>query len=199
MSNEVVDGDRRRFLTLATTGVGVIGVGAVAWPFLASLKPSAKALALGAPTAAPIDKVEEGQQVTFVWRGENIWVLRRSKDMLESLDKVTDHLADPTSEFSDQPKYVLKDPKTRSIKPEFLVMQGKCTHLGCAPTLRADHPAPDITADWQGGYRCPCHGSLYDLSGRVYKSMPAPLNMPIPPHRYESDSLIIIGEDQEAA
>jgi ubiquinol-cytochrome c reductase iron-sulfur subunit len=197
MSNEVVDGGRRRFLTLATTGVGVVGVGAVAWPFLASLKPSAKALALGAPTTAPIDKIEEGQQVTFIWRGQNIWVLRRSKDMLDSLQKVADHLADPDSEFSSQPKYCLTS--SRSIKPEYLVMQGKCTHLGCAPTLRADRPAPDVAPDWQGGYKCACHGSLYDLSGRVYKSMPAPLNMPIPPHRYVSDTLIIIGEDQEAA
>lgn len=197
MSNEVVDGDRRRFLTLATSGVGVIGVGAVAWPFLASLKPSAKALALGAPTAAPIDKIEEGQQIAFVWRGQNVWVLRRSQEMIGSLSKVEDKLQDPGSESSDQPKYCMT--KTRSIKPEYMVMTGKCTHLGCAPTQRFDHPAPDVAPDWQGGYRCPCHGSLYDLAGRVYKAQPAPLNLPIPPHRYASDSLIIIGEDQEAA
>jgi ubiquinol-cytochrome c reductase iron-sulfur subunit len=197
MSTEVVDGGRRRFLTLATTGVGVVGVGAVAWPFLASLKPSAKALALGAPTAAPIDKLEEGQQVTFVWRGQNIWVLRRTKEMLGSLSKVTDKLEDPNSDVSAQPAYCKNE--ARAIKAEYLVMQGKCTHLGCAPTQRFDHPAPDVDPDWQGGYRCPCHGSKYDLSGRVYKSQPAPLNLPIPPHRYASDSLIIIGEDQEAA
>ncbi len=197
MSTEVVDGGRRRFLTAATSAVGGVGVVAVVWPFLASLKPSAKALALGAPTLAPIDKLEEGQQVAFVWRGQNVWVLRRSPDMLGSLDKVAGELADPKSESSDQPKYCMTP--TRSIKPEYMVMTGKCTHLGCAPTQRFDHPAPDVAPDWMGGYRCPCHGSLYDVAGRVFKSQPAPLNLPIPPHRYVSDALIIIGEDQEAA
>jgi ubiquinol-cytochrome c reductase iron-sulfur subunit len=174
-----------------------VGVVAVVWPFLASLRPSAKAQALGAPVSADISKIEEGQQVTFIWRGQNIWVLNRNKDMLDSLSKVTDVLSDPNCEQDQQPKYC-KSP-TRSIKPEYLVMQGKCTHLGCSPTFKPEHPAPEIDANWQGGYFCPCHGSKYDLAGRVYKNMPAPLNMPVPPHRYATDTLIIIGEDQEAA
>ena len=197
MSTEVVDGGRRRFLIAATSGVGAVGAAAVVWPFLASLRPSAKAQALGAPVAADISKLEEGQQVTFVWRGQNIWVLKRSKDMIGSLGQLTDVLSDPNSDQDQQPKYCKN--QTRSIKPELLVMQGKCTHLGCSPMLKTEHPAPEIDANWLGGYFCPCHGSKYDLAGRVYKSMPAPLNMPVPPHRYASDTLIIIGEDQEAA
>jgi ubiquinol-cytochrome c reductase iron-sulfur subunit len=197
MSTEVVDGGRRRFLTAATSAVGGVGVVAVVWPFLASLRPSAKAQALGAPVSADIGKIEEGQQVTFIWRGQNIWVLNRTKDMLDSLSKVTDMLSDPNSEQDQQPKYCKN--QARSIKAEYLVMQGKCTHLGCSPTFKPEHPAPEIDANWQGGYFCPCHGSKYDLAGRVFKNMPAPLNMPVPPHRYATDTLIIIGEDQEAA
>jgi len=196
MSTDVVDGGRRRFLTTATSVVGAVGVAGMVWPFLASLKPSAKALALGAPVSAPIDKIEEGQQVTFVWRGGNIWVLNRSDVMVGSLSKVTDMLSDPKSEQDQQPKYCQNE--TRSIKPKYLVMQGKCTHLGCSPSFKPDSPAPEIDANWQGGYFCPCHGSKYDLAGRVFKGMPAPLNMPVPPHRYASDTLIVIGEDQEA-
>lgn len=196
MSNEGVDGGRRRFLTAATSVVGAAGAVAVVWPFLASLKPSAKALAAGAPVEADISKIEEGQQVTFVWQGLNIWVLRRSKDMLDSLPKVTSRLADPKSDSSTQPDYCKNE--HRSIKPEFLVMNGKCTHLGCSPKLTPDHPDPTVDANWEGGYYCHCHGSKYDLSGRVFAGQPAPLNMLVPPHRYASDSLVIIGEDQKA-
>ena len=197
MSNEGVDGGRRRFLTAATSVVGAAGAAAVVWPFLASLKPSAKALAAGAPVNADIGKIEEGQQVTFVWQGLNIWVLRRSKDMLDSLAKVTPQLADPKSDFSTQPDYCKNE--HRSIKPEFLVMNGKCTHLGCSPKLMPDHPNPAIDANWQGGYFCPCHGSKYDISGRVFSGQPAPLNMLVPPHSYTSDSQLVIGVDQKAA
>ncbi len=197
MSTEGVDDGRRRFLTAATSVVGAAGVVAAAWPFLASLQPSAKAQALGAPTKAPIDKIEEGQQVTFVWRGQNVWVLRRSKDMVDNLAKVKDRLADPDCKQDQQPAYCKN--ATRSIKPEYLIMQGKCTHLGCSPKFRPDHPAPDVDANWLGGYYCPCHGSRYDLAGRVFAGQPAPLNMVVPPHRYDSDTLIVIGEDQEKA
>jgi ubiquinol-cytochrome c reductase iron-sulfur subunit len=197
MSNEVVDGGRRRFLTAATSVVGAAGAVSVAWPFLATLKPSAKALALGAPVTADIGKIEEGQQVTFVWQGSNIWVLRRSKEMVDSLDKVKSRLADPNSDSSKQPDYCKNE--HRSIKAEYLVMKGKCTHLGCSPKLRTDHPAPDVDPDWQGGYYCPCHGSRYDLAGRVFSGQPAPLNMEVPPHRYEGDTIVHIGEDQKAA
>lgn len=197
MSNEGVDGGRRRFLTAATSVVGAAGAVAVIWPFLKSLKPSAKAQALGAPVNADISKIEEGQQVTFIWRGSIVWVMRRSKDMLDNLAKNDPVLADPKSNASAQPEYCKNE--HRSIKPEFLVMIGKCTHLGCSPKLRADHPAPDVDPHWLGGYFCPCHGSKYDLAGRVYSGQPAPLNMPVPPHRYASDGLVVIGEDQKQA
>jgi ubiquinol-cytochrome c reductase iron-sulfur subunit len=196
MSNEGVDGGRRRFLTAATSVVGAAGAVAVAWPFLASLTPRAKALAAGAPVVADIGKLDEGQQVTFVWQGLNIWVLRRSKDMLDSLSKVTPILADPKSEVSDQPDYCKNE--HRSIKPELLVMNGKCTHLGCSPKLMPDHPNAAIDPNWEGGYFCPCHGSKYDLAGRVFKSQPAPKNMLVPPHRYTSDTMLIIGEETKA-
>jgi ubiquinol-cytochrome c reductase iron-sulfur subunit len=196
MSNEGVDGGRRRFLTAATSVVGAAGAAAVAWPFLASLKPSAKALAAGAPVAADIGKLEVGQQVTFVWQGLNIWVLRRSKDMIDSLSKVTPLLADAKSDSSTQPDYCKNE--HRSIKPELLVMNGKCTHLGCSPKLMPDHPDPAVDPNWEGGYFCPCHGSKYDLAGRVFKSQPAPLNMLVPPHRYAGDTMLIIGEDTKA-
>ncbi|MBX6421437.1 MAG: ubiquinol-cytochrome c reductase iron-sulfur subunit [Sinobacteraceae bacterium] len=193
MSNEGVDGGRRRFLTAATSVVGAAGAVAAVWPFLASLKPSAKALALGAPVAADIGKLEEGQQVIFVWQGLNIWVLRRSKDMIASLSQVRPRLADPNSDYSQQPEYCKNE--HRSIKPEYLVMNAKCTHLGCMPELKAQHPDVSVDPDWLGGYLCPCHGSRYDLSGRVFQSQPAPLNMMVPPYRYASDTMIIIGED----
>jgi len=196
MSNEGVDGGRRRFLTAATSVVGAAGAAAVVWPFLASLKPSAKAQALGAPVAADISKIEDGQQVTFIWRGSSIWVLKRTPDMLANLPKGVSVLADPKSEISKQPDYCKND--TRSIKPQYLVMNGKCTHLGCSPKLRPDHPAPEIDPNWLGGYFCPCHGSKYDLAGRVYSGQPAPKNMEVPPHRYASDTLVIIGEDTKA-
>jgi ubiquinol-cytochrome c reductase iron-sulfur subunit len=197
MSNEGVDGSRRRFLTAATSVVGAAGAAAVVWPFLASLKPSAKALALGAPVAADISKIEIGQQVNFIWQGNTIWVLRRSKDMLETLAKGAGQLADPKSDSSKQPEYCTNE--HRSIKPEYLVMKGKCTHLGCSPKLKPDHPDPAIDPNWQGGYFCPCHGSKYDLAGRVYAGQPAPLNMEVPKHRYASDTLVIIGEDPSKA
>ena len=193
MSNEGVDSGRRRFLTAATSVVGAGGAVAVAWPFLRSLWPSAKAQALGAPVAADISKIDAGQQVTFIWRGQSVWVLNRTQDMVASLGKITPQLSDPDSKASTQPEYCQN--QGRSIKPEYLVMVGKCTHLGCSPKLRPDHPDPAIDPNWQGGYFCPCHGSKYDLAGRVFSGQPAPLNMEVPPHRYASDTMVIIGED----
>jgi len=197
MSNAGVDTARRRFLTLATSGIGAFGAGAVAWPFLASLKPSERAKALGAPVVADISKVGEGQLVIYPWRGKPVWVVRRTSEMLDGLPKVVDDLRDPHSEEPQQPSYAQND--VRSIKPEYLVMIGSCTHLGCSPTFRPDHPAPEISSNWQGGFYCPCHGSKFDLAGRVYKGVPAPLNLVVPPHRYDNDTTIVIGEDQKAA
>jgi ubiquinol-cytochrome c reductase iron-sulfur subunit len=193
MSNEGVDAGRRRLLTLSTVVVGGAGAAAAMWPFLASLKPSAKAQALGASVTADISQIEVGQKVTYVWRGRPVWVVRRTKEMIATLAKVTSELRDPESKEPQQPEYVTGE--ARAIKPEFLVMVGSCTHLGCSPTFRPDTPAPDIASDWQGGFFCPCHGSRFDLSGRVYKGVPAPLNLAVPPHRYVNDTTIVIGED----
>lgn len=192
-----VDTGRRRFLTLATSGVGAVGAGFVAWPFLASLKPSERAKALGAPAIVDLSIVEPGQKINVGWRGKPVWIVRRTPDMLASLSKVTGQLADPDSSLPQQPTYIQGE--TRAIKPEVLVMIGSCTHLGCSPTYRPESPAPEIAADWQGGFYCPCHGSKFDLSGRVFAGMPAPTNLVVPPHRYENETTLVIGEDPVAA
>lgn len=197
VSGQGVDPGRRRFLTLATSGVGAIGAGAVAWPFLASLRPSERAKALGAPVTADIAHLEDGQLVIFPWRGKPVWIVKRTPEMLAGLSKVAGDLRDPDLKEAQQPAYIKGE--ARAIKPEVLVMIGSCTHLGCSPTFRPDHPAPEIVPNWQGGFYCPCHGSKFDLSGRVYKGVPAPTNLVVPPHRYASDTSIIIGEDQGAA
>jgi ubiquinol-cytochrome c reductase iron-sulfur subunit len=197
MDAQQVDGDRRRFLTVATSVVGGAGALATLWPFIATLQPSAKALALGAPVTADISHVEAGAQVTFFWRGNPIWVLRRTPRMLESLKQVRDRLSDPDCEQDQQPSYCKSE--SRSIKPEYLVMTGKCTHLGCSPKLHPNSPDVAVDPNWLGGYLCPCHGSKYDLSGRVFNGQPAPLNMVVPPHHYASDTLVMIGEDPKAA
>lgn len=192
-----VDPARRRFLTLATSGVGAVGAGFVAWPFLASLKPSERAKALGAPVSVDISAIEPGQKINVAWRGKPVWIIKRTPEMVASLSKVSGNLADPENKKPQQPAYITGE--ARAIKPDILVMIGSCTHLGCSPTFRPDHPAPEIAADWQGGFYCPCHGSKFDLSGRVYARMPAPLNLVVPPHRYEGDTTIVIGEDPVAA
>lgn len=197
MTKEGVDGGRRRFLTLATSVVGGAGVATAAWPFLASLKPSERAKALGAPVTVDISKLEAGQKINVAWRGKPIWVVRRTPEMVASLSKVAGDLADPDNEAAQQPDYAKNE--ARAIKPEILIMIGSCTHLGCSPTFRPDFPAPEVDANWQGGFYCPCHGSKFDLSGRVYKNVPAPKNLVVPPHRYANDSTIIIGEDQGVA
>lgn len=193
MSNEGVDLRKRRFLTLTTAAVGAVGTGFAAWPFLSAWQPSAKARALGAPTKADISSLQEGQMVIFEWRGSPVWVIKRSPEMLATLDAVKDDVADPESEYDQQPEYAKN--KTRSLKPEVLVMIGTCTHLGCSPKFRPDFPAPEIDAQWKGGFFCPCHGSKFDLAGRVYKGVPAPVNLKIPPYRFESETMIVIGED----
>ena len=194
MSKEGVDVGRRRFLTLTTSVVGAVGAGFAAVPFIASLPPSERAKALGAPVTIDIGKMEPGQQVVAVWRRQPVWVIRRTPAMLASLDKVVGQLADPESEVPQQPDYARG--AARAIKPEYMVLKGICTHLGCSPKFRPEFPAPEIAADWQGGFFCPCHGSKFDLSGRVYKGVPAPTNLPVPPHRYADDRTLVIGEDQ---
>jgi len=197
MSNDGVNAGRRRFLVAATSVVGAAGAVGAAVPFVGSWFPSAKAKAAGAPVKVNISKVEPGQQIVAEWRGQPVFVLNRTEEMLGNLEKVAPLLADPDSKDSVQPAYV--NPQQRSIKPELLVLVGLCTHLGCSPTFRPEVAPADLGPEWEGGYFCPCHGSRYDLSGRVYKGQPAPLNLPVPDYSYESNDVIVIGVAQEKA
>ena len=191
MSENAVDLDRRRFLTGTAVVIGGIGAATAAVPFIASFQPSARAKAIGAPVEADISAVEPGQRVTFKWRGKPVWVLRRTNEQIEALKAGSD-LRDPESKESDQPKFAVN--AWRSSKPEYLVLVGICTHLGCSPTFR---PMPDAEtgANWKGGFYCPCHGSKFDLAGRVFQNVPAPLNLVVPPYRYVDDKHIVIGEE----
>lgn len=197
MSNDGVNAGRRRFLVAATSVVGAAGAVGAAVPFVGSWFPSAKAKAAGAPVKVNISKIEPGQQIVAEWRGQPVFILNRTEEMLQALPKLNAELADPSSQASVQPEYV--NPEARSIKPEILVLVGLCTHLGCSPSFRPEVAPADLGAQWVGGYFCPCHGSRYDLAGRVYKSQPAPLNLPVPPHSYESADVIVLGVDQEKA
>lgn len=197
MAEDHVDKHRRRFLTAVTSGVGAVGGIAAAIPFVVSMSPSARARAAGAPIEVDISKLEPGQMIRHEWRGKPVWVLDRTDKMLETLDEEQDRLLDPESkEKSQQPPYV--DPEYRSIKPETLVLVGICTHLGCTPVEKFTMGEESgLGEDWLGGFFCPCHGSKYDLSGRVYKGVPAPLNLVVPPYRYKNDTTIVVGEDPE--
>ena len=197
MSNDGVNTGRRRFLVAATSVVGAAGAAGAMVPFVGSWFPSAKAKAAGAPVRVNIGKIEPGQQIVAEWRGQPVFIMHRTAEILANLDKLDDTVADPQSAASVQPEYVNKH--NRSIKPELLVLVGLCTHLGCSPSFRPEVAPADLGAEWKGGYFCPCHGSRYDLAGRVYKGQPAPLNLPVPPHSYEADDVIIIGVDQEKA
>lgn len=196
MSQQNVDRERRKFLVAATAAVGTAGTVAVAWPFIASMLPSARAKAAGAPVEVDISKIEPGANLTVEWRGKPVWLIHRSKEMLDVLGKHDDQLADAQSEVPQQPDYCKN--ATRSIKPEMLVAVGICTHLGCSPTYRKEIGAADLGADWPGGFFCPCHGSRFDLAARVFKGAPAPTNLIIPPHKYVGDATILIGVDQGA-
>jgi len=197
MSAEGVDLRKRRFLTAATSVVGAVGVGFALVPFIASMQPSAKAKALGAPAEADISKLEPGQMLRVKWRGQPVWVVRRTEQNLKDLESRVGELLDPNSTAPQQPAYC-KNPH-RSRKPEFLVAVGICTHLGCSPTFRPEVAPADLGAAWKGGFFCPCHGSTFDLAGRVFKGVPAPSNLVIPPHRFLSDTLILVGDDGGAA
>jgi ubiquinol-cytochrome c reductase iron-sulfur subunit len=198
MSEDGVDLRRRRFLTATTAVVGGIGGAFAAVPFVSSLLPSEKAKALGAPVQIDISKVEPGMLHRDEWRGKLIMVVRRTQENIKALADIEDKLADPESaRETQQPEYAKN--RGRSIKEEYLVMVGLCTHLGCAPTYRPEVAPDDLGPDWKGGFYCPCHGSRFDLAGRVYKSVPAPSNMVVPPYRYISDTLIEIGVDQTEA
>lgn len=194
MNNKGVDQSKRQFLTSALTVVGAIGTGFIAVPFLAQMQPSVATEAAGAPVEVDIEKIENGQLIRAEWRGKPVWILNRSPSVLETLESLNDELADPMSNESKQPEYSKN--LVRSIKPETFIAVGLCTHLGCSPTFRPEIAPPDLGNNWKGGFFCPCHGSWFDLAGRVYRGVPAPTNLEIPPHRYVTESLIKIGEDQ---
>jgi ubiquinol-cytochrome c reductase iron-sulfur subunit len=199
MSQEVdgqkVNTSKRKFLIAATSAVGGVAAAGVAVPLVMSMLPSARARAAGAPVEVDISKVEPGMLLTVEWRGKPVWIVNRTKEMLDLLGKHDDQLADPKSEMPQQPDYCRN--ATRSIKPELLVAVGICTHLGCSPTYRKDIGAADLGADWPGGFFCPCHGSRFDLAARVFKGVPAPTNLVIPPHQFVGDSKLLIGLDTQ--
>jgi ubiquinol-cytochrome c reductase iron-sulfur subunit len=190
-----VDRNRRHFLAVATAVTGGVGIAAAAIPFLSSLKPSARAQALGAPVEVPIGSLDPGEMVRVIWRGRLVFVLRRDAAMLERLPKSRDMLRDPDSAVVEQqPAYAVNE--YRSVKPEYLVIEGSCTHLGCAPLAQFQVGPAD---DWFGGFFCPCHGSRFDLSGRVYKGVPAPDNLRVPPYRFIREDVIMIGAESGVA
>lgn len=196
MSDEGVDPRRRRLLTI-TTGLGLVGTAFVATPFVLSMLPSARAKAAGAPVEVDISRIEPGQMLTIEWRGRPVWIVRRTPPMLASLKEVEPLLADPQSTVAEQqPPYAKNE--YRSIKPEMLVLVGICTHLGCSPDKRlAAGPDSGLGDDWPGGFFCPCHGSKFDLAGRVYRNVPAPTNLVVPRHRYLNDTRILVGADEK--
>lgn len=194
MNHDEVDKKRRRFLTTAAALVGGAGTVAATVPFVAYLKPSARTRAVGGPVEIDISKLKPGEKMIAKWRGRPIWIVRRSSESLAALKSMENKVADPLSEDSEQPEYAQN--ALRSRKPEYLVVEGLCTHLGCSPTyIPADSPdAPE--PEWKGGFLCPCHGSKFDLAGRVFRDVPAPTNLPVPPHQYLGDTRLLIGTDE---
>lgn len=197
MNNQGVDKSKRQFLTSALTVVGAVGTGYLAVPFLAQMQPSVKAMASGAPVEVDISKMETGQLLRVAWRGKPVWILKRTPEVLATLKTLDNELRDPLSEESIQPDYSKN--LYRSIKPEIFVAIGICTHLGCSPTFRPEIAPADLGDKWKGGFFCPCHGSWFDLAGRVYRGVPAPTNLEIPPYRYVTENQLIIGESSQGA
>ncbi len=197
MSTEGVNTNRRRFLIAATAAVGAVGAGFTAVPFVVSMQPSAKAQAAGAPVEVDISKLEPGQKMTVEWRGKPVWVVYRTEQQLKDLPSLDSDLRDPNSEVAQQPEYAKN--AVRSIKEQYMVLVGICTHLGCSPTYVLAGAPNQPTADWKGGFFCPCHGSRFDMAGRVSQGVPAPTNLVVPPHHYLSDTRILVGVDQGAA
>jgi len=198
MSSDSVNSGRRRFLTAATSAVSVAGVVGIAVPFVGSWNPSAKAKAAGAPVKADIGQLEPGQMVVVEWRGKPVYVVNRTEAQLAALPGLNAELKDPDSLVSVQPDYIKG--VDRALRPELLVIEGLCTHLGCAPKFRPEVGAADLGGEaWKGGFFCPCHGSKFDLSGRVYSGVPASANLIVPPYSFEGKNVLVIGVDSEAA
>lgn len=192
-----VDNEKRRFLTQAAGAVGAVGTGFLAVPFLSSMKPSAKAEALGAPVEVDIEKLEPGQRIVVLWRGKPVWVLKRTPEALQTIAELDGEVLDPRSDQSEQP--LSSKNEARSIRPEIFVAVGVCTHLGCSPVFRPEVAPADLGPEWKGGFFCPCHGSKFDLAGRVYKGVPAPVNLEIPPYYFASENRIVVGLEGEKA
>ncbi len=199
--HEPVNTGRRRFLTVTTAVVGAVGAGFAAVPFIKSWKPSAEAQLAGAPVTADLSGLQEGQRMVLEWRGQPIWIVKRSKAILEALPTLDDRLADPMSQNEDQqPAYVLQaNPVLRSIKADISVLVGLCTHLGCSPEMVAEIRPEPYDPNWKGGYFCPCHKSRFDMAGRVFEGVPAPTNLVVPPHYYENDTTLVIGLDPSSS
>ena len=198
MSDAVVDPGRRTWIAI-TCGAGAIGGAAVAVPFVSTFTPSERAKAAGAPVQVDISGLKPGEKLTVEWRGKPVWVVRRTPEQLEALKKTEAQVADPNSDRKQYPTPDYAKNQHRSIKPEYLVAVGICSHLGCSPSDKFQAgPQPSLPDDWQGGFLCPCHGSTFDLAGRVYKNKPAPDNLEVPPHMYLSDTVLLIGEDKKA-
>jgi ubiquinol-cytochrome c reductase iron-sulfur subunit len=195
MSEQTKVDKKRRNLVVATSVVGGVAGVAAALPFAASMLPSDRARAAGAPVEVDLSKLAPGEMAVIEWRGKPVWVIRRTKEMLDSLKAVTAKLTDPASKSSEQPKYA--ENEYRSQKPDVMVMEGVCTHLGCSPQLKSAEAKAEMGGDWPGGFYCPCHGSKFDLAGRVFRGAPAPTNLKVPPYTFLSDSTLLIGEDQE--
>jgi ubiquinol-cytochrome c reductase iron-sulfur subunit len=193
MSNEDFDNSRRRFLTTIATVVGGVGVVATAVPFISTMTPSAKTKAIGAPVEVDISDLKPGEKITVKWQGKPVWILRRSEKSLNDLEILDSQVRDPDSSIEQQPDYAKNE--YRSIKPEYLVVVGLCTHLGCSPNYFSATDQHNLGSDWKGGFFCPCHGSSFDLAGRVYKGVPAPANLIVPPYQFLSDTRILIGDD----
>lgn len=198
MSEHVVDTGRRKMLTVSASVVGAVGAAVAVVPFLSTMSPSAKALASGAPVEVDVSKLEPGQKIQVEWRRKPVWVVKRSQEMVSSLKETEERVRDPDSEdLTMQPEFARN--KERSLRPEVLVLVGICTHLGCSPTFRPELAPEDLGPDWVGGFYCPCHGSSFDLAGRVYKNVPANKNLEVPPYKYITDNLILVGELEEGA
>lgn len=198
MSESPIDSSKRTWL-IASGCAGAVGGVATAVPFVSSFQPSEKAKAAGAAVEVDISELKPGEKMTAEWRGKPVWILRRTKEQLDALPSLDSQMADPNSERTAYPTPEYAKNEWRSIKPEVLVVVGICTHLGCSPTDKlTPGPQPSLPDDWKGGFLCPCHGSTFDLAGRVFKNKPAPDNLEVPPYMYLSDTRLLIGEDKKA-
>ena len=196
MSENKIDNTRRN-LIVATGALGAAAGVGIAIPFAWSFWPSERAKAAGAPVEADISGIAPGELKIVEWRGKPVWIMRRTKEQLEAVKKADDKVSDPKSDVPLQPDYARNE--YRSIKPEIMVLVGICSHLGCSPQSKGAEATAEMGTDWAGGFLCPCHGSKFDLAGRVYKGAPAPVNMDVPPHMFLSDSTILIGDDKKGA